>query len=287
VPAGKAACCRPGERGGADEPLVEQHEIVLLPSASVLAELRRQSLQRAAAPKAVAVLADPVFDAQDERITGAGASHSTPEPPAERSFAPYRALGAHLDRLPWTRVEAAQIMKVTPPGKGLELLDFEASRATALSAQLERYRIVHFATHALTDSDHPESSGLVLSLFDRRGRPQNGFLGLEQIYGLHLRAELVVLSACETGLGRQIDGEGLIGLVRGFMYAGAARVMASLWSVDDEVTAQLMGYFYKSLEQDRLSPAAALRAAQLQVRQRPNWSAPYYWAGFQLEGDWR
>ena len=178
-------------------------------------------------------------------------------------------------------------MKVTPAGTGLQALDFEASRATALSPQLAQYRIVHFATHAVSDSEHPERSGLVLSLFDRRGQPQNGFLGLEQIYGLKLPADLVVLSACDTGLGQEIEGEGLVGLVRGFMYAGATRVVASLWSVDDEVTAQLMAHLYKSLEQDKLSPAAALRAAQLEVLKENRWSPPYYWAGFQVEGEWR
>ena len=273
----------------ADVPLVMQHEIANLPSASVLAELRRQALQRAPAPKAVAVLADPVFDSRDERITRAGVAEDVPPGPdgAAPPASLQRSPGVYLDRLPWTRLEAAQIMKVTPAGAGLQALDFEASRATALSPLLSQYRIVHFATHAVSDSEHPERSGLVLSLFDRRGQPQNGFLGLEQIYGLSLPADLVVLSACDTGLGREIDGEGLVGLVRGFMYAGATRVVASLWSVDDEVTAQLMGYFYKSLEQDKLSPAAALRAAQIEVQKEHKWSPPYYWAGFQVEGEWR
>ncbi len=152
---------------------------------------------------------------------------------------------------------------------------------------LSQYRIVHFATHAISDSERPERSGLVLSLFDRNGQPQNGFLSLGEIYGLTLPADLVVLSACDTGLGREVSGEGLIGLVRGFMYAGATRVVASLWSVDDEVTAQLMAHFYKSLEQDGLSPAAALRAAQIEVRKQARWRSPYYWAGFQIEGEWR
>jgi CHAT domain-containing protein len=241
-----------------------------------------------------------VFDSRDERIIrGDDAPEGRPlRVPEER--APLAALrrwsvgrGAdpapveHHDRLLWTRVEAAQIMKVTPAEEGMQALDFDASRATALSPELARYRVVHFATHALSDSEHPERSGLVLSLLDRHGRPQNGFLGLEQIYSLHLPADLVVLSACETGLGREVDGEGLIGLVRGFMYAGATRVMASLWSVDDEATAQLMGSFYKGLEQDRLNPVAALRAAQLQLRTQRRWRSPYYWAAFQLEGDWR
>jgi len=291
-------------QGGGDTPLVMQHEVTNLPSASVLAELRRQAQQRVPPPKAVAVLADPVFDSQDERIlhadegdvaaelTDSAASLLEQSPPASPrrlvgGTGPDGTSGVYLDRLLWTRLEAAEILKVTPAGAGLQALGFEASRGTALSPQLSQYRIVHFATHAVSDSEHPERSGLVLSLFDRRGQPQNGFLGLEQIYSLNLPADLVVLSACDTGLGREIGGEGLVGLVRGFMYAGATRVIASLWSVDDEVTAQLMARFYKSLEQDGLSPAAALRAAQIEVRKQSRWSSPYYWAGFQLEGEWR
>ena len=156
-----------------------------------------------------------------------------------------------------------------------------------MSPALAQYRIVHFATHAVSDSEHPERSGLVLSLYDRRGQPENGFLSLQQIYGLNLPADLVVLSACETALGRDIGGEGVVGLVRGFMYAGATRVIASLWSVDDEVTANLMAHFYRGMEQEKLSPAAALRAAQMAVRKDKKWRPPYYWAGFQLQGEWR
>ena len=296
APAGKKSGDSPAAEA---TPLMVDHEITNLPSASVLAELRRQALQRVPPAKAVAVLADPVFDSRDERIMRSSTEDATSgrvgTPPTTLARlrgwgpdpSPRGAAGIYLDRLLWTRLEAAQIMRVTPAGTGLEALDFEASRATALSPTLSQYRIVHFATHAVSDSEHPERSGLVLSLFDRQGQPQNGFLGLEQIYGLNLPADLVVLSACETALGRDVGGEGLVGLVRGFMYAGATRVIASLWSVDDEVTAQLMAHFYQHLEQDGLSPAAALRMAQVEVRKESRWSAPYYWAGFQIEGEWR
>ena len=301
APAGKKSAAPVADE---DTLLVMDHEITNLPSASVLAELRRQALQRVPPAKAVAVLADPVFDRRDERIMRSSTEDATSGrasvPPTTSELSPLARLrewhpdpsqggvaGFYLDRLLWTRLEAAQIMKVTPAGAGLEALDFEASRATALSPTLSQYRIVHFATHAVSDSEHPERSGLVLSLFDRHGQPQNGFLGLEQIYGLNLPADLVVLSACETALGRDIGGEGLVGLVRGFMYAGATRVMASLWSVDDEVTARLMAHLYQHLEQEGLSPAAALRAAQIEIRKESRWSAPYYWAGFQIEGEWR
>lgn len=289
---------------GEDAPLVQRLEITNLPSASVLAELRQEAQERVAPPKSVAVLADPVFDAKDERITHPDsadvlselATDAAESMQSDRPRGLQRASAASsleeppdivLDRLLWTRVEAAQIMKVTPAGTGLLAQDFAANLTTALSPALAQYRIVHFATHAVSDSEHPERSGLVLSLFDRHGQPENGFLSLQQIYGLNLPADLVVLSACETALGREIGGEGLVGLVRGFMYAGATRVIASLWSVDDEVTASLMAHFYRGLEQERLSPAAALRAAQMAVRKEPKWRPPYYWAGFQLQGEWR
>ena len=298
----------PATAGGepADEaaPLVMEHEITNLPSASVLAELRQEALNRAPPPKSVAVLADPVFDVHDDRITHPdtadvlselatdAAESMSPSAPrglraAAAAIVPESPPDILLDRLLWTRVEAAQIMKVTPAGTGLLAQDFAANLTTALSPALAQYRIIHFATHAVSDSEHPERSGLVLSLFDRRGQPQSGFLSLQQIYDMNLPADLIVLSACETGLGRQIGGEGLVGLVRGFMYAGATRVIASLWSVDDEVTANLMAHFYRNLEQDGLSPAAALRAAQMAVRKESKWRAPYYWAGFQLQGEWR
>lgn len=168
-------------------------------------------------------------------------------------------------------------------------LDFKANRQTAMSAELGRYDIVHFATHGLINNEHPELSGLVLSLVDERGAQQDGFLRLHEVYNLKLAAELVVLSACQTGLGREIKGEGLVGLVRGFMYAGAPRVVASLWMVDDAATAELMGQFYEGMLRKGLQPAAALREAQVHMskHKRRQWQAPYYWAGFVLQGEWK
>jgi CHAT domain-containing protein len=166
-------------------------------------------------------------------------------------------------------------------------LDFAANRATATSGALAKYRIVHFATHGLLDSLHPELSGLVLSLVDEAGKPLDGFLSLNDIYNLHLPAELVVLSACETGLGREVRSEGIIGMTRGFLYAGASRVMASLWKVDDAATAELMGYFYEALERQKMTPSAALRYAQTRMWKQKHWAAPYYWAAFQLQGEYR
>ena len=193
----------------------------------------------------------------------------------------------HLPRLVFTRQEAKSIMAVTPSEQGLEALDFNASRATATSSELGQYRMIHFATHGLLDSEHPELSGLVLSLVDEHGAPVNGFLDLADVYNLNLSAELVTLSACETGLGKDVKGEGLVGLTRGFMYAGARRVVASLWRVDDAATAELMGRFYKGMLQEGLQPTVALRQAQIQMSKQERWADPYFWGAFTIQGEWR
>ncbi len=156
------------------------------------------------------------------------------------------------------------------------------------TAELSQYRIVHFATHGFINNVHPELSGIVLSLVDQAGQPQDGFLRVHEIFNLKLSAELVVLSACRTGLGKEIKGEGLIGLTRGFMYAGTPRVVVSLWSVTDKATAEMMARFYKKmLGAERQSAAAALRAAQVEMWKERRWEAAYYWAAFILQGEWK
>jgi tetratricopeptide (TPR) repeat protein len=172
-------------------------------------------------------------------------------------------------------------------GKHQKALDFEASRATATSDQLGQYRYIHFATHGLADSERPELSTIALSLFDEQGRPQDGFLRAHEVYNLELPAELVTLSACEMGLGKLTRGEGLVSLTRGFMYAGAARVVVSLWSLSDRATAELMEKFYRRMLVGGERPAAALRAAQVEMWRDKRWEAPYYWAAFTLQGEWR
>jgi CHAT domain-containing protein len=189
--------------------------------------------------------------------------------------------------LPFTRREAEAIEAIAQPGTATKELDFDASRSIAISPQLKQYRIIHFATHGVLNSEHPELSGLVFSLFDRQGQPQDGFVGLIDIYNLELNADLVVLSACNTALGKQILQEGLVGLTRGFIYAGADQVLASLWNVDDEATAELMKKFYEGLLKNGQTPAQALRSAQMWMRSQKTWSSPYYWSGFVLQGDWQ
>lgn len=261
-------------------PLLARHEVVNAPSASMVA-LERRLARRAPASGAVAVLADPVFDPEDPRVAQHGGKTSAAGP-GLRSAEP----AARLLRLPWTRREAEAIVAVAPAGRSLLALDFRASRATAESPELSRYRIVHFATHGIIDSRTPALSGLMLSRVSERGQPQEGFLGLRDIYNLRLGAELVVLSGCETALGQQVRGEGLVGLTQGFLYSGARQVVASLWRIEDRATAELMSRFYQGLLVDGLSPAAALRRAQLAIRDDKRWRSPYYWSGFVLQGDW-
>jgi CHAT domain-containing protein len=201
-----------------------------------------------------------------------------------RAFRDVGGDGGEIPRLLSSREEADAIMSVVPWRTGFKAVDFQANRATVLGTDLGQYRIVHFATHALLDNEHPELSGIVLSLVDQKGERQDGFLRLHDIYNLKLPVDLVVLSACQTGLGKDVKGEGLIGLTRGFMYAGASGVVASLWKVDDEATAELMKHFYTGLFDKGLSPAAALREAQLSLRKQKRWHEPYYWAGFVIQG---
>jgi CHAT domain-containing protein/Tfp pilus assembly protein PilF len=288
--------------GPALVPLAARYEIASAPSASVLAIMRSETMGREKASKAVAVLADPVFDADDPRVKGrssgrqggvkrvsvgtnSGAAPDTnPLARALRDMPGSASRGA-LSRLPFTRQEAEAITSFVPREQSLQALDFNASREVASSEDLRSYRIVHFATHGLLDDEHPDLSGLVLSLVDESGRPKDGFLRLNEIYNLRLNAELVVLSACQTGLGKEVRGEGLIGLTRGFMYAGARSVAASLWKVDDIATRELMKRFYSKMFESGLRPAAALRAAQLEMFKTRQWRAPYYWAGFVLQGE--
>lgn len=270
-----AALPDPGtsDPAGAGPPLVVGHEIVILPSLSVLPRLQRTAAARRPASGTIAVVADPVFDAADPRVT----PRSTGSREASGRFA----------RLPFSRAEAQAILSVAPSRGSFMALDFAASRETVASGELARYRIVHFATHAILNTDNPELSGVVLSRVDRQGRPRDGFLRLAEIYRLDLPAELVVLSACRTALGQEIRGEGLVGLTRGFFSAGARQVLVSLWPVEDRATAELMRRFYREMFGRGRPPAAALRAAQTAMWRDEGWRSAYYWAGFILQGDWR
>jgi CHAT domain-containing protein len=243
------------EPGG--EPLVARHEIVSLPSVSVLGELRREAAGRPRAPKTLWVLADPDF-------------------------------GGRFPPLPYSGEEAAAILSLAPASECSAVEGRAATRTAVLNSDLFDYRFLHFATHGSFSAADPDGGRLVLSQAGPRGRPEaNGFLHLADIYGLHVRADLVVLSACQSALGRELRGEGIMGMTRGFFHAGAERVLVSLWNVNDRVTVELMQRFYHGMLAEGLSPAAALREAQNTIRLQERWRSPSYWAGFTLQGEWR
>jgi len=274
-------------------PLILDHELISLPSVSALAIQREGLRNRKAAPNSVAVIADPVFSADDERL-GARANSNPPEQARADGAGNTRIIehltegsGLIIRRLKFTRQEANQILAEAPRAKSFSAMDFQANRATVTGGGLSKFRYVHFATHGYVDSEHPDLSAIVLSLVDQQGKPQDGFLRAHDIYNLNLPAELVVLSACETGLGKEIRGEGLVGLTRGFMYAGARRVVVSLWNVNDKATAELMARFYRGMLRENKTPAAALRTAQLEMSRQRQWQSPYYWAAFVLQGEWK
>ena len=264
--------------------LVETNEIVILPSASVLAELRRTSSAKKLPEKMLAIFADPIFDANDTRL--AKNVNSAQKPTELSKILRDFNLGENLPRLLSSRIEAKNISAFAGKNQADLNIDFDANRENATSENLANYRILHFATHGFLDTSRPELSGLVLSLYDKNGKAQDGFLRLNQIYNLNLNSDLVVLSACQTALGKDVRGEGLIGLTRGFMYAGAKRIVASLWKVDDAATAEFMKHFYQNLLQKNLAPSAALRQAQTEMKQIPRFRSPYFWAGFTLQGEW-
>ena len=271
----------------ASRPVVLDHEIVSLQSASAFAVQRQNLAHRTPAPKAVAVIADPVFAVADVRFKG-GAAEMTDGSTRRLEHLPGSASGQlSIPRLPFTRSEADHILAVAPRGSSMKALDFRANRSTATSDELSKYRYVHFATHGYLDTTRAGLSAIVLSLVDEQGKPQDGFLRTHDIYNLKLPAELVVLSACETGLGKAVTGEGLEGLTRGFMYAGARRVVVSLWNVNDKATAVLMQNFYTGMLRGNKSPAAALRGAQIQMLRTRQWQSPYFWAPFVMQGEWR
>ena len=275
--------------------LIETNEIVYLPSTSTLSVLRRDSASKKTAQQTAIVLADPVFDVQDERFSLAKVKNNSKSNPVAtrniefedvtRSMETVEEGDISIPRLPFTRKEAETIAKLAPTNQVKVALDFASTKQLALSDELNQYRIVHFATHGLVNYKNPELSGLVFSLIDENGNPLNGFLRTDEVFNMKLAADLVVLSGCKTGLGKEIRGEGLVGLTRGLMYAGASRMMVSLWDVNDEATAELMSQFYKNLLSKKLKPAQSLREAQLTFLKDRRFSNPYYAMAFTIHGE--
>ena len=283
--------------------LIKSNEIVYAPSASVIGAIRQQGNKPTG--RAMLIVADPVFNSNDARARTAVAPATGTETrglgiqsaltdvagqDAAASAETAKMQGLPLARLAGTRAEAEQIVKFsrTAGGQPDLWLDLEASEDNLQSRDVTKYRVVHIATHGLLNAERPQFTGLVLSLVGNRGG--DGFLRTDEVFNLRLGSPLVMLSACETGLGKEKRGEGVIGLTRAFMYAGAPTVGVSLWSVADKSTADLMTDFYKRLlatGTESTSPTAAMRGAQLSLIAGKKYSAPFYWAPFVIVGEWR
>ncbi|MCA1592614.1 MAG: CHAT domain-containing protein [Acidobacteria bacterium] len=287
--------------------LLKTNDTLFAPSASVVAAIRQQSAANGGNARAGSMLlvADPVFDAGDARSRKAKDGATAAGEESARGLSMDSALAdvaqggnageasstgkGALPRLTGTRAEAQQIARLaTASGRKADTwLDLDASESNVEGRDLKQYRVLHFATHGLLNAERPQFTGVVLSLVGN-GEGKDGFLRTDEIFNLRLGSPLVMLSACETGLGRETRGEGVIGLTRAFMYAGAPTVGVCLWSVADKSTADLMADFYKNLlAKEGTTPSVALRAARLNMIAGRKYSAPFYWAPFTLVGDWR
>ena len=267
--------------------LTDTNEIVILPSATVLAQLRENQNIAKQTDKTIAIFADPVFDGQDSRISKKQNSEPDIQNIALTKNLRDFKFGETLPRLLASREEARNISQFVDDKNASVRLGFDAKLGNIENADLSGYRILHFATHGLLNTSRPELSGLVFSLYDENGRTQDGFLSLNDVYNLDISSDLVVLSACQTALGKDVRGEGLIGISRGFLYAGSQRIVASLWKVDDSATAEFMKLFYKNHLEKKMSASAALRQAKIEMKKIPRYKSPYYWSAFTLLGEWK
>ena len=276
-----------------DRLLIEDSEVINAPSASILGQLRQELSKRKPAERTLAAFGDAVFLSNLAEWRDAESGQQVAEK-QNVTQAVSRDIGVGGDSLKpeqiqelfYARSELNNIRDLAGP-TAFVATGFDATRQALQATDLSKYSILHLATHGVLDPKRPEKSGFVLSLVDRKGQPQDGFITMKDVYRLRAPVDLVVLSACRTGLGKEVQGEGLIGLTRGFMHAGASSVASTLWRVDDEATAELMKYFYANMLQEGMTPAAALREAQNTIRKDPRWSSPHYWAAFTLQGEYK
>ncbi|HEY6945580.1 MAG TPA: CHAT domain-containing protein [Candidatus Acidoferrum sp.] len=278
------------------------------PSASALVAVREASTGTQERTKTLLAFGDPL--AQTESILGRNSSASgatrsvdtsvdtntektasatgpaAPAPSSDTVSSEYAERGFSLSRLPFTRDEVLGISKLYPASQRQIYLGEDAREETVKSEKLDAYRYIHFASHGFIDESHPERSGILFSRVPNSS--EDGVLQMGEIIRLKLNADLVTLSACSTGLGKLVNGEGVLGLTRAFFYAGARNVAVSLWNVNDSATATLMESFYGNLNQG-LPKSAALRQAKLALLHGKNvtWSHPYFWAPFVLVGEGR
>jgi CHAT domain-containing protein/Tfp pilus assembly protein PilF len=269
--------------------LLERFSIVYGPSASALVAVKGMNRKQGAPAKTLLAFGDPIVDAPAASTkNGAEATRSaSPEPVSklETTVADeYAERGFSFSRLPYTREEVLGISNLYPANQRQVYLGEQAREETVKAERLEDYRYIHFASHGFIDETQPSRSGI---LFSRDSHStDDGVLQMGEIMRLKLNADLVTLSACSTGLGKLVNGEGILGLTRAFFYAGARNVTVSLWNVNDSATATLMKVYYQNLNRG-LPNSAALRQAKLALLRGKDaaWRHPYFWATFVLVGE--
>ena len=276
--------------------LVRHHPLATVPSLTTLVELRRRAGHSESAKRGIAAFGDPVFSPEDERVRRPSLSEGVPRSIGDQVPVQTReqrlvgrlgdVFGFGFERLEFSAVEVDSIARLEGEAGSLIATGFEANLDTFRQQIGSGHRILHFATHSFQNPTHPELSSLVLSLVDETGKQRDGLLSVFEIARLDLPAEMVVLSACRTGLGQRAAGEGIMGLTRAFFDAGTRTVVSSLWSVDDRSTATLMINLYRYHLQQGLEPTTALQRAQLDALEHPDSAHPHHWAGFVLQGDW-
>jgi CHAT domain-containing protein len=271
-----------------NEPILLTNETIYGPSAQMLSLLTKSSNQMSQPAKNLLIFSDPVFSGEDPRISAADKSSekATTETALTGSFRFAESLNA-LPRLTASRDESDAIINIVGSSKADVFTGFSANRERLLNAEVSNYKIIHFATHGLVNEERSELSGIVLSGFDETGNKINQLVRLQDIYGLNLSSDLVVLSACNTSIGKEIKGEGLMSLNNAFLQSGAKSVISSFWKVDDYATLELMKNFYAGVVDETNTPSEALRQAQLKMMQNPRYSSPFYWASFNFQGNYR
>jgi CHAT domain-containing protein/Flp pilus assembly protein TadD len=260
------------------DPILLTNEVNYEPSARVLAQIVMSKGVRIEPTKDIRVFADPVFSDDDDRL-GYKVTMSTPSGLSQLRSANYLE---SLRRLPASQIEAEGISSIFRDAK-IET-GFSANRDTFLETETSDFKVLHFATHGLLDNSHPELSGIVLSLYDQNRVRQDGFIRLQDIYGTSVNAELVVISACESGGGKEQKGNGIASLSNAFLSVGARSVVSSLWKVDDDATHRLMETFYRNMLENGLPPARALRESQISLMTSGQYKSPFYWAAFTVSG---
>lgn len=285
---GKLHCipfsCLPSPSEKQFKPLVAEHEIINIPSISTLSVIREHSLKSNTIVKDFTIFADPVFLPDDVRCSNK--TNKSEEQKINETLSTITDIraGLSLKRLPFTAIEGEKIAELVEQ-KCIKNFGFDASLNSIINGSLSKSKYIHFATHGISNTEHPELSGIILSLVNEQGKDVEGFLSLHRLASLKLSADLVVLSACRTGLGKFLSGEGIVGLPEALLGAGTKNVIASLWNVNDRRTAELMVEVYRKILKENLKPSTALHLAQKAMWEKR--VAPYYWAAFQIQGEFK